>query len=244
MEPMRRHIGTQFAHRPRLAIVGGIFDHFQLQTRWMVEPDELLPKPFLDSAVLHLVMRQVLIPKLGGALLHRIRSGLDLARSRTARYALVREGGVNRTRLRVGVRIIQVVVGVPSVKKNGLFNQPLPKDLRHEIYVFLGSRCTNSDVVETRYQGHVAVTSGAIISSAMRVRAWSQYINPVACMQGLETDAELALCCFGAARFRQRTGPDCARPSCAEAQLAEIVNQRDDRDHQHQRGKHNGPGTV
>ena len=123
----------------------------------MVEPDELLSEPLLDAAMLHLVMRQVLVPEFGGALLHRIGGGLDLARSRTARHALVREGGVNRTRLRVGVRIIQVVMGIASVKKNGLFDQPLPKDLRQEIYVFLGSRCTNSDVVETRYQGHVAL---------------------------------------------------------------------------------------
>src|SRR5208337_1361130 len=66
-----------------------------------------------------------------------------------------------------GVGIIQVVMGVASVKKDGLLNQPLPKDLRQKIYVFLGSRCTNGDVVEARYQGHVAFTSGAIISSVL-----------------------------------------------------------------------------
>src|ERR1700683_1600313 len=105
----------------------------------------------------YLVVRQVLVPELGGPLLHRVSSGLDLARSRTSRHALIGKSGVNRTRLRVGVRVIQVVMGIASVKKNGLFDEPLPKDLRQEIYVFLGSRCTNGDVVEARYQGHVAL---------------------------------------------------------------------------------------
>src|SRR5580704_13187033 len=157
MEPVRRDVGRDFANRPRLALVSGILDHFQLQTGWVIEPDELLSEPLLDAAVLHLVVRQVLVPELGGPLLHGISSGLDLARPWAARHALIREGGVHRARFRVGIGVIQVVMGVSSVKKNGLFDQPLPKDLRQEIYVFLGSRCTNSDVVEARYQGHVAL---------------------------------------------------------------------------------------
>src|ERR1700722_12141858 len=164
---MRCDVGSDLAHGPRFAIVGGIFDHFELQTRWMVEPEELLPEPLLNAAMLHLVVRQVLVPEFGGPLLHRVGGGLDLARSWTTRHPLVREGGVNRARLRTGVRIIQVVMGIASVKKDGLFNQPLPKDLRQEIYVFLCSRCTNGDVVEARYQGHVALTSRAIISSVI-----------------------------------------------------------------------------
>src|SRR5580692_4751515 len=173
MEPMRRHVGGNFSHRPRLALVGGIFDHFQLQPGGMIEPDKLLSEPFLNASVPHLVVSQVLVPELGGSLLHRVSSGLDLARSWTARHPLVWEGGVNRTRLRAGVRIIQVVMGIASIKKDSLFDQPLPKNLRQEIYVFLGSRCTNGDVVEARYQGHVAFTSGRIISSVRR----SQYIK-------------------------------------------------------------------
>ena len=94
---------------------------------------------------------------------------LDLARSRTARHALIGEGGVNRTRLRTGVRVIQVVMGVASVKKNGLLDQPLPKDLRQEIYVFLGSRCTNGDVVEARYQGHVALPPARLYQEYKRL---------------------------------------------------------------------------
>src|SRR5271156_1871872 len=74
-------------------------------------------------------------------------------------------------------------MGIPSVKKNGLFNQPLPNDLRQEIYVFLCSRCTNGDVVEARYQGHVPLTSRAIISSVMATMRRSQYIKPAFCMQ-------------------------------------------------------------
>ena len=180
------NVGADLAHRPRLAFVGGILDDLKLQTGGVIEADKFLSEPFLNAGMLHFVVRQVFIPELGGALLHRVSGGLDLARSGTARNPLVGEGGVNRARLRAGVRVIQVVMGIPSVKKNGLFNQPLPKDLSQEIYVFLGSRCTNGDVVEARYQGHVAITSGAIISSVMRhheTRARSQYINPAACMQ-------------------------------------------------------------
>ncbi len=167
MESVRRDVGANLAHRPRLALVGGILDHFQLQSGGMAEPDELLSEALLDAAMLHLVMRQVLVPELGGALLYRISGGLDLARSRTARHALIGEGGVNRARLRARIRIIQVVMGVASVEKDGLFDQPLPKDLRQEIYVFLGSRCTNGDVVEARYQGHGALPPARLYQSLL-----------------------------------------------------------------------------
>jgi hypothetical protein len=61
-----------------------------------------------------------------------------------------------------------MVMRVAPVKKNGLFDEPLPKDLRQKIYVFLSSSGTNGDVVEARYQRHVAFTSGAILSYADR----------------------------------------------------------------------------
>src|ERR1700744_2968180 len=122
MEPMRRHIGAHFANGPWLAIVCGILNDLELQTGRMVEPDELLSEPLLNAGMLHFVVRQVLVPEFGGALLHRIGGGLDLARSWTARHTLVGERGVNRSRLRVGIGVIQVVVGVTSIKKDGLFN--------------------------------------------------------------------------------------------------------------------------
>src|ERR1700733_10052825 len=113
---MRCDVGSDLTHRPRLALVGGVFDHFELQARWMVEPDKFLAKALLNAGMLHLVVRQVFVPEFGGPLLHRVGGGLDLARSWTARHPLVRESGVNRARLRTGVRIIQVVMGVASVK--------------------------------------------------------------------------------------------------------------------------------
>src|SRR5580704_14882173 len=207
MEPVRRDIGCDLANRPRFALVGGILDHFQLQTGWVIEPDELLSEPLLDTAVLHLVVRQVFVPELGGPLLHRIRGGLDLTRSRTAGHALVREGGVHRARFRVGIGVIQVVMAYRPSKRIVCLIRRCPKTCvkkstsswAPDAQTVTWWKPDTKDMLLYLPRDYIKCNDGAV--------SIYQY-GSIACKIG-----KLTFNHFSATRIRQRSGPERARPT-------------------------------
>ena len=147
METLHGHIAADLIRGPALALVGIVFDHFDLQSGGMIEAQILLPEAFLDALIGHLVALHVFLPELDGSLGHAVGRGLDLARARAALHAVKREGRVNRAGLAVRIRIIQMIVGEAAVEQHGLLDQTLSADLRHKIDVFLGARGANSDVM-------------------------------------------------------------------------------------------------
>src|SRR5580698_4898091 len=60
----------------------------------------------------------------------------------------------------------------------------------------------------------------------------------------LRTDSGLAFSHFRATGIRQCGGPNGARPAGLKGQLTEIVDQRHQRDRQHQGSQHHGPGAL
>src|SRR5580704_11546457 len=113
----------------------------------MIEAQILLPETFLDALIRHLVAFYMFFPELDGALGHTVRRGLDLPGSRAALHAVKREGGVDRARFAVRVRVVQMIMSEASVEQDSLLDQTLSADLRHKIDVFLGAGGANSDVM-------------------------------------------------------------------------------------------------
>ena len=73
-------------------------------------------------------------------------------RSPGVRDALVREGRHDRADFRVGVGVIQVVVGVAAVEEHGLLDEPLAHHLRQKVDVLLSTRRTERDVMEAFHE--------------------------------------------------------------------------------------------
>src|SRR5262249_30082787 len=121
VESASGHVGRDFADGPAVALIGIVLDDLELQSRRMAQSQELLPEALLYAAVRDFVMIQMPLPELNGSLGNRVRSRLNLSRSRSPRDALVGEGCIHRPRFAIGVRVIQMIVGVSSVEQNGLF---------------------------------------------------------------------------------------------------------------------------
>src|SRR5436190_24153995 len=100
---MRPDVGADFPGRPRPALVGCIFNDFEQQARWMPEADVLGAEPFLDSAVLDLVMLEMRFPEVGRAGRDRVTGRRQLPGAGASRLAAVGEGGCNRPELDIGV---------------------------------------------------------------------------------------------------------------------------------------------
>src|ERR1700730_7556284 len=113
----------------------------------MTKAQVLLSEAFLHALIRHLVALHVFFPELNGALGHTVRRGLDLPGPGAALHAVKREGGVDRSRFAVRVRVVQMIVSEASVEQDSLLDQTLSADLRHKIDVFLGAGGAHSDVM-------------------------------------------------------------------------------------------------
>src|SRR5215472_11566516 len=126
----------------------------------MFETDKGLAKSLLSAAMLNVVPLKMIEPELGRALGDRISSGLNLARAGTALHALIRKGRIDRARFRVGVGIIQMVMGVSAVKEYRLLDESLTGHRRLKIDVFLGAAGANGDVMDSCYERHISLPCG------------------------------------------------------------------------------------
>ena len=91
---------------------------------------------------------EVFFPEWQRASWSRVRSRRDLSRSGTSRFARIRERCHHRTRLRLGVRVVQMVNRNFSVHQHGLLDHAQTHDCREKINIFLGPAGTSSDVVD------------------------------------------------------------------------------------------------
>ena len=147
VEALHGDVAADLIGGPAAALVGIVFNHFDLQSGGVIEAEIFRPEAFLDAFVGHFVPLHVFFPEFDGSLGHGVRRRLDLARTRTAFHAVEREGGVNRARFAVRVGIVEVIVSVSTVEKDSLLDQALSADLRHKIDIFLGAAGANSDVM-------------------------------------------------------------------------------------------------
>ncbi len=154
METVRGDVRANFLCGPAGALVGVVLDYFELDSGRMIEANELLSKAFLNAAILDLVPIQMFEPEFDRALGHRIGGRLDLSGTLTASDASIRKGGVNRARLRVRVRIVQMIMSVAAIKEDGLLDHALAENLRLEVDVFLRASYTYGHVMDTFYERH------------------------------------------------------------------------------------------
>jgi len=149
VEASGRDIDADFLRRPARADVRWVLQHLEEKARRMLEADELASEAFLHAAVLDAVPLEMFGPEFRGVSGDAIDRGLNLARSGSSWNTLVRECRHHGADFRVRVGVIEVIVGVPAIEQHRLLDQTLAHHLRTEIDVFLGSRCTQRDVVET-----------------------------------------------------------------------------------------------
>src|ERR1700730_6520187 len=164
MESAHAHIRSDFGCRPAFAFISGVLDHLQLQSGRMFEADKSLAKTLLGAAVLDVVPLEMIQPELRGPLRDGISSGPNLARAGTSLHALIRERCVDGARFRIGVGVIQMVMGIAPVKKNRLLDKALTRYGSLKINVFLGAAGADGDVMDSGDKRHISYLA-AIISS-------------------------------------------------------------------------------
>src|SRR6202034_1058506 len=147
-------IGADLFGGPACALVGIVFDYFQLDSGGMVEANELLPETLLNPGVFHFMAIELFDPEFHRAFRHGVGGGLNLAGTRAALHASIRKGGVHGAGLRVRIRIVQMIVGVAAIKQDGLLDHALAENLRLEVDIFLRSSDTYGHVMDTLYKRH------------------------------------------------------------------------------------------
>src|SRR5688572_27911893 len=113
----------------------------------MLEANERLPESLENPAVFDLVPVEMFLPELDRPLWRGVRGGRNLTRTWPAWDPLVGKGGQDRSHLGVGIRVVEMVVSVATVKQHRLLDQPLTENLRAEVDVFLGAARTQGDVM-------------------------------------------------------------------------------------------------
>src|SRR5580704_13191087 len=96
---------------PALALVGLVFDNLERQSSGMPESDERLSESFGDRILVHVVPLEMLFPERQRSLGHSKRRGGYLSRARAARLTAIRKRRHHRTRLQVGIRVVQMING-------------------------------------------------------------------------------------------------------------------------------------
>src|SRR5215469_15545815 len=113
----------------------------------MRKPHICVSESFLRSAVRYVVFLQVIDPERNRSLRHGVCRRLNLSRTLSAGYALVRKRRHHRARLGIRVCVVQVVVCVATVKQNRLLDESLSDYLRKKVDIFLCPAGTHRNVV-------------------------------------------------------------------------------------------------
>src|SRR5262245_16653103 len=107
-EAARGHVGADAPRRPGPTVIVG-FDDFVDQTCRVLHPQIFACEPFLDPVVLDAVPLDVFLPEGNRSARNRVAEKLNLSRARASSLAAIRKRGGDRSRLRVGVAVIEVI---------------------------------------------------------------------------------------------------------------------------------------